>query len=554
VEGQPTDSSPGERFILLEPLCEDPWEALWLGRDRETGARVVIRWPGPETLAQPEVLRDLLARYRTEYVATHDLQDLRVVSAIALESTGDGQQRLVAQYVPGQTLRDRLATRGALTPEEAILLAADVAQAIAVLAHRGIVHRDIKPANIVLGEDGTARLTGFGVSQLAEDVTRTQAPTGHPGTPAFKSPEQATSTGSLDQRSDLYALGLVLTEALTARPAGRGVPLPPGVPAALAGVISRCLEPRPEDRYPTAEALLADLQHVGRESAWGQMRILWRRIRWTQSTRTVAAAALALLAVGVWRLGSAAGSARAPMTESATMTPLATIQVTAAGAAADPWEPDDIDPPALPAGASQQRAFDAQGDIDRAVLRVKAGVTYAIRTEDLAPGVDTRLEVLIDGRSITNDDAVPGMLASEVLVTAANGGVAILSVTDEGDWGSGQTYRLSAVVVPATATPLPTPTRAPSPEATPTPRPPLLTASPTPRPSATGGPVTPTASHTPLATRTPTLTRTPTRTLAPTSTRTPLASPTASNTPAPTHTPTPDRTPLPVRTAGPPSQ
>ncbi len=558
LEPHATATPLGDRFIPEEPLHEDACEVVSLGRDRETGERVVIRRLRPGGVAaQPDAALECGERYRVEYAATHGLADAHVVSAVALEDRADGQVTLVTPFVAGRTLRQALDAQGALSPEATLAFATDVSQAIAAVSRRGIVHRDIKPAHILLGDDGTARLTGFGVAQLPDDAERTQAASAHPGTPAYKSPEQATSTGYLDQRSDLYALGLVMAEALTGDAAVRGTPfadsLPPDVPASLAAVIARCLESRREDRYPSAEALLADLQRVDAESTWGQIGIVLKSMRPARQGWMAVAVLLVLLTASVWRLGNVLGAGGGRLAAApgvGTMTP--SVEVTAAPAGgvpgADPWEPDDTDPPVLSVGASQQRAFDPAGDVDRAALRVKAGATYAIRTEDLAPGVDTRLEVLVDGRSLVNDDGVAGMLSSEVIVTAQSDGVAILSVTNQGEFGPERTYRLSAVVVPATPTPMPTQTPVPTREASPTPRPTFtpVAGSPAPRPSATAG--------SPTATRTATPTRTPTRSLTPTLTRTPLASPTASNTPLPTRTPTPDRTPLPVRTEGPPSQ
>ena len=108
-----------------------------------------------------------------------------------------------------------------------IQLGLDISSAIEAIYRRDIVHRDVKPGNILLTEDGSAKLTDFGVAQLGHETRRTQTARGHPGTPAYKSPEQANYTGYLDERSDLYSLGLVMYEMLTGRLYVRNL-VPPG--------------------------------------------------------------------------------------------------------------------------------------------------------------------------------------------------------------------------------------------------------------------------------------------------------------------------------------
>ena len=563
----------GDRYRLDALLDAAEDETIYLGRDLASDRPARIRRLR-RSLAdeRPDAHRDLAARYEREYQATHDLESPHVLSARALLRDTDGDLYLVTEHAEGQTLREALAAQGALTPESTLAFAVDICRAIADLYARGVVHRDIKPAHVLLGADGVARLTGLGAAQLPSDADRTQAAAGHPGTPAYKSPEQATSTGYLDERSDLYALALVMYEALTGRPyvLDRRPPRAhaTGVPASLEAVILKGLEPEPERRYRTAEAFRQDLLQVRAESVWGQLGILARRVRLASVAGAAGMLVVLLLAASLWRLGSALSAqpppaagppavmAQAPAPPQATAGPEVGLAA-AAGATFgdDAFEPDDIEPAPLSVGESQPRVFAPERDVDRAVLRVKAGVTYVVRTEDLAVGVDPRLEVLVGGRTLANDDATPGALGAEVLFTAETDGVAVITVSNQDAYGPERTYRLSVSTIAPTPTPTPTATLRPSPEASVTPRPTYTPATPrtsTPRPTI--GSPTPTLTRTPTLSPTPTLTRTPTITRTPTMTRTPVASPTPSNTPEPTHTPTPDRTPLPVRTEGPPSQ
>ena len=183
----------------------------------------------------------------------------------------------VMSYVEGETLGERLRTRGPLPPSEAARVLREVAWALAYAHGRGIVHRDVKPDNILL-EAGTGRalVTDFGIAHgganpgPATDVGKVM------GTANFMSPEQAANE-PFDGRSDIYALGVVGYLATSGRLPFEAPNLPalllrqatetppsivraaPGIPPALATAIDRCLAPDPAERFPDGEALAAAL-------------------------------------------------------------------------------------------------------------------------------------------------------------------------------------------------------------------------------------------------------------------------------------------------------
>lgn len=561
------------RFEILELLTQDDIERVYRGRDVQTDGAVCVHVLRTDAAARhPGAWEGRRARYEREFEATHDLAHPNVVCAHTLVRDGDGSLYLVLDDAGTTSLADVLASDGPLAPERAIDVAAQVAGAIDAAYRRGVVHRDIKPEHVLLGEDGAARLTGFGCAQLEREARCTQGAAGHPGTPAYKSPEQAATTGYLDQRSDLYALALVLYEMLTGVVyAHRRVPprvANPDVPAPLEAVVMRGLERDPEARYRSAEEFVADLRRVQSQSAWGQLAIVARRARPGRVAAFVGVLAVVLLSASLWRLGSVVSSQPPPgpgapvvgaLLPEESPPPGTDAETTGAGVAeasvvVDPYEPDDTDPAPISVGEVQRRAFDEEGDADRAVLRVKAGTSYVVFTDDLAPGVDTRLEVLVGGRSLINDDRSPGDLASEVTFSASSDGVAVITVTNQDRYGPDRTYALGVTAVQATPAPTATPTVEAQPTPSRTPRPTYTPGQPSPTPRATftprptSTPLTPTARPSPSATRTPTLTRTPTRTPTPRQTNTPT------NTPEPTNTPTPDRTPLPVRSPGAPTE
>jgi eukaryotic-like serine/threonine-protein kinase len=192
---------------------------------------------------------------------------------LPLLDSGESDQLLyyVMPYVEGETLRDRLNREKQLPVEDALRIARDVADALDYAHRLGVVHRDIKPENILLSA-GHARVADFGIARAldsagGEKLTATGMIV---ATPLYMSPEQATGSGAVDGRSDLYSLGCVLYETLAGQPPFTGptaesmvhqhlaarppdvTSVRPAVPAALAAAVQRVLAKTPADRYATA--------------------------------------------------------------------------------------------------------------------------------------------------------------------------------------------------------------------------------------------------------------------------------------------------------------
>jgi tetratricopeptide (TPR) repeat protein len=198
---------------------------------------------------------------------------------LALHDSGeaDGLLFYVMPYVEGDSLRQRLTRQGRLPIDEALTIAAEVADGLAYAHHLGVVHRDIKPENILLSH-GHAEIADFGIARAVAGVGSAITATGSsPGTPTYMSPEQAAGDPALDHRADIYSLGCVLYEALTGQPPFLG-PTPqamlaqhaaepvPGVralrqdvPVHLDMVVRRALAKSAADRFQTAAEFRAAL-------------------------------------------------------------------------------------------------------------------------------------------------------------------------------------------------------------------------------------------------------------------------------------------------------
>jgi hypothetical protein len=215
-------------------------------------------------------------RFRREARSVAQLSHPNVVTIID-RGEEDGHQFIVFEYVPGNTLKDYLASRGPLPPGEALSLAIEVGKGLAYAHRQGIVHRDVKPQNVILNGDGLAKVTDFGIARSV-DVEKGDTQTGTVlGTSDYIAPEQA-SGGPAVPESDVYGLGCVLFELLTGSTPYSGgsfvdvamkhihSPTPsvrerrPEVTPRLAVAVERAMAKDPADRFASMDEFVAELE------------------------------------------------------------------------------------------------------------------------------------------------------------------------------------------------------------------------------------------------------------------------------------------------------
>jgi hypothetical protein len=236
-----------DRYRPLRPLGRGGSGSVWLARDERTGLDVALKIVPREGKRGPRAAREAEAATR--------LRHERCVRAYNF-SGDDGHVYIAYEYVPGRTLRDAL-RHGVVNDRQAIEAAAQVLDGLAHAHARGIIHRDVKPSNVLLEDtdDVSVKLLDFGLAQFDEADTLT-AVGDVPGTLAYISPERLRGEDA-SAASDVWAVGVMLWEALAGRHPFWGVPLPQ-----VAATIEAGAPPLTEARPDLARRLLAAISRA----------------------------------------------------------------------------------------------------------------------------------------------------------------------------------------------------------------------------------------------------------------------------------------------------
>jgi len=259
----------GGRYRLERELGRGGMGTVYLAFDTQLDRPVALKFLG--------TLTDGSESYRERFVreakAAARVSHPNVISIYDIGAS-QGKAYIAMEYVEGPNLHAFIREKGGLPPREAADIITQACAALDAIHKAGIVHRDIKPDNILIAKGDLVKLMDFGLAKADERITTVDVVM---GTPSYMSPEQ-TRNSDVDARSDIYSLGLVLHEALTGKTVfapGQGVlkrqqqetPKPPseiinGISKILDDIVMKCVEKKPEDRYQTAEELLADLRNL----------------------------------------------------------------------------------------------------------------------------------------------------------------------------------------------------------------------------------------------------------------------------------------------------
>ncbi len=259
------------RYRLEQKLGSGGMSTVYLARDETLERWVAAKVLHREISDEP----DQIERFSREARAVAQVSHPNVVAVIDA-GEDSGRPYIVFEYVEGETLKQRIDRLGQLPLDEAAAYAIEVGRGLQAAHARRLVHRDVKPQNVLIDAEGRAKVTDFGIARELEQDGLTK--TGRVlGTTDYVSPEQAMGQG-VDARSDIYSLGVLIYEMLTGEVPFQaenlvGVAMKhvnekmpnvqrrrPEVSAALAAVIERATEKKPDKRYPDMQAMLDDLE------------------------------------------------------------------------------------------------------------------------------------------------------------------------------------------------------------------------------------------------------------------------------------------------------
>ena len=262
------------RYELFERVGEGGMSVVYKAKDKLLNRFVAIK------ILKPEFINDhkFIDSFRRESQAAASLSHPNIVNIYDVGREGNIHY-IVMELIQGKTLSDYIKEQGPMPYPKVIALSKQIAAALAFAHKNHIIHRDVKPHNVMITPNGTAKITDFGIAKAVNAATIVDNTEGIIGSVHYFSPEQARG-GYVDEKSDIYSLGIVMYEMLTGRvpfdgdnPVNialmhiNGEMVPPsklvdGVPPALEHIILKCTDKYPVNRFASADELIEALNNL----------------------------------------------------------------------------------------------------------------------------------------------------------------------------------------------------------------------------------------------------------------------------------------------------
>lgn len=260
----------GERYRIIDTLGEGGMANVYLAEDIILQRKVAVKILRLDLRNEPQTQ----ARFQREALATSELSHPNIVSVLDV-GTDHGLPYMVMEYVDGPDLKDYIRENSPLDLREVIQIMDQILSAVALAHKHNVIHRDLKPQNILMDKRGNIKIADFGIAVALNQSSITQT-NSVMGSVHYMSPEQ-TRGGLVTKQSDIYSLGIILYELITGTVPFNGdtpvsialkhaqEPIPSirkkdrSVPQALENVVLKATAKDPRDRYPSAQAMKADL-------------------------------------------------------------------------------------------------------------------------------------------------------------------------------------------------------------------------------------------------------------------------------------------------------
>lgn len=262
------------RYELFERIGEGGMSVVYKAKDKLLNRFVAIK------ILKPQFINDhkFIDSFRRESQAAASMSHPNIVNIYDVGREGNIHY-IVMELIEGKTLSDYIKAQGSMSYPKVIALSKQIAAALSFAHRNHIIHRDVKPHNVMITPNGTAKITDFGIAKAVNAATIVDNTDGIIGSVHYFSPEQARG-GYVDEKSDIYSLGIVMYEMLTGRvpfdgdnPVNialmhiNGEMVPPsklvdGVPPALEHIILKCTDKYPVNRYASADELIEALNNL----------------------------------------------------------------------------------------------------------------------------------------------------------------------------------------------------------------------------------------------------------------------------------------------------
>lgn len=301
------------RYIIIEELGRGGMGVVYKAEDTKLKRTVALKFLPPELIHIPEVHE----RFTREAQAAAALDHPNICTVYEFDQAEDANFISMA-YIDGRSLRKKIES-GPLTLEEALKIATQVAEGLQEAHKKGVVHRDIKSANIMVTERGQVKIMDFGLARVTGTTLLTQEGAAM-GTIAYMSPEQVKGE-EVDQRTDIWSLGVVLYEMLTGKLPFKGdheqavifsilkekpkavTDIKSDIPVSIEQVVSKALEKDPDKRYQQAEELLDDLKSISAGIVPAEIKARLRKAKLRKRKRAIIYTAAACLVITLAVLG-----------------------------------------------------------------------------------------------------------------------------------------------------------------------------------------------------------------------------------------------------------